>query len=826
MNIIEIQDSLKDLPDNALMQEMQMPTGSAPQFLVLSELKRRKRMRDEYQRRQNADMKTVAEEAISAAGMPQEGIMQMSQAMNPNSSIAQNTGMDTAMPMEPTQAPQPEQPMMMADGGKMLSELFEFNKDRGSRIGRKGGGDAINAYLRNELDPSSAEYRQIADLESRIGIDALRELSSQVVNPYGRSPSRREMRERTFFADPSMSQEESMATRRRLSGGEGIGSVSTNVEDFVASAPASVSFDTNYTGQGGTLPADLIPMQSVLATDPVTQLMAQRSNISVDDYISQMSPEARAQNLLRVSGQGSRFDKEADDAAYEEFSTTPSIYRPEVGMPTQEDLNLKAEEPSAPQVFPNDISVFEMDKIFNDEQDRRAAEAARMMNINKVPTDSPTFTGDVVPYLAGVSGDLLSATARGTGIARDAENDLNNPMVSMISSALEGQTGTEQMADFLEQENFRMMTPEDRLAQLGFRPITNVEGNQRFVNDAGRVVELQGEKVVELSGGEAMSAIDIAQRQGEDFSKSPVGNIPFGTYETDESGMVLPDTFAPLSLPIGDIESPKALENILGPESVIGELLDTESASEEQIETVKDLQDYKLRVDEESGDLLSAALPEGSTEFSFGKLISQDTSTAPAGKKSTTTSGGTGGTGGGVGGRIAKMLADREKSAEADKWLSLAQAGMALMASESPTFGGALGEAGLVGIGAMQKARKQYDADIMDLLTLQQRANAASSRGSGGLTASNMITLVRNLQDYKGDIEKRISDVNSMENFDSPEKKAADLKRLQAELMRTDFQIATYMGALGGGMGGQSFDVRGGSTQQPSVGYSLGTASQ
>ena len=58
MNIIEeIQDSLKDLPDNALMQEMQMPTGSAPQFPCLSELKRRKRMRDEYQHEQNADMR-------------------------------------------------------------------------------------------------------------------------------------------------------------------------------------------------------------------------------------------------------------------------------------------------------------------------------------------------------------------------------------------------------------------------------------------------------------------------------------------------------------------------------------------------------------------------------------------------------------------------------------------------------------------------------------------------------------------------------------------------------------------------------------------------
>ena len=56
MNIIELQDNLKELPDSALMKEMQMPSGNAPQFLVLSELKRRKRMRDEFQRREAADM--------------------------------------------------------------------------------------------------------------------------------------------------------------------------------------------------------------------------------------------------------------------------------------------------------------------------------------------------------------------------------------------------------------------------------------------------------------------------------------------------------------------------------------------------------------------------------------------------------------------------------------------------------------------------------------------------------------------------------------------------------------------------------------------------
>jgi hypothetical protein len=117
MNIIDLQERLKDLPENALMQEMQAPTGTAPQFLVLSELKRRKRMRDEYQRQEAQGMQTVAEEAITAAGMPQEGIMGLAQGMAPRSAIAQDTGVNDMMQQDSVRAPQPEQPMMMAGGG-------------------------------------------------------------------------------------------------------------------------------------------------------------------------------------------------------------------------------------------------------------------------------------------------------------------------------------------------------------------------------------------------------------------------------------------------------------------------------------------------------------------------------------------------------------------------------------------------------------------------------------------------------------------------------------------------------------------------------------
>jgi hypothetical protein len=105
-NILQIQERLKDLPQEALVKEMQQPTGSAPQFLVLSEINRRKRIRDDYQRQEAANIQTVAEEAVTAAGVPATGIMQMSKAMAPKTNMAQNTSAAEAMPTQPTRMAQ------------------------------------------------------------------------------------------------------------------------------------------------------------------------------------------------------------------------------------------------------------------------------------------------------------------------------------------------------------------------------------------------------------------------------------------------------------------------------------------------------------------------------------------------------------------------------------------------------------------------------------------------------------------------------------------------------------------------------------------------
>ena len=83
------------------------------------------------------------------------------------------------------------------------------------------------------------------------------------------------------------------------------------------------------------------------------------------------------------------------------------------------------------------------------------------------------------------------------------------------------------------------------------------------------------------------------------------------------------------------------------------------------------------------------------------------------------------------------MLSDREKDRETDKYMALAQAGLALMASKNPTLGGAIGEAGLAGVGALRKAKSQYDADILGLMGLEEKARSSRLSREAALAKAN-----------------------------------------------------------------------------------------
>lgn len=173
MNILDIQDKLKNLSQDQLSKEMQMPSGAVPQFLVLGELNRRQAMRQSMQQ-QNAGSQTVAQELLNSAGVPTEGISDMAQSMAPKSSIAQNTGIG-ALPQE---SPPPEQAGIAAlapQGQAAPQDQQPVGMFAGGPVRKMATGQMTNSMASTPLSfMSMDELNKAADAGSDAAINELR----------------------------------------------------------------------------------------------------------------------------------------------------------------------------------------------------------------------------------------------------------------------------------------------------------------------------------------------------------------------------------------------------------------------------------------------------------------------------------------------------------------------------------------------------------------------------------------------------------------------------------------------------------------------------
>ena len=108
MNIIEAEDLVKGLPDQALFQEAQFPSGRIPQYLAVSEVQRRQDMRQRFQAAQQEQQPSVKDQILQG-GIGSTGMAPEMSSMPP-----------MAPQMPPQGAPMPPQmppPMGMAGGG-------------------------------------------------------------------------------------------------------------------------------------------------------------------------------------------------------------------------------------------------------------------------------------------------------------------------------------------------------------------------------------------------------------------------------------------------------------------------------------------------------------------------------------------------------------------------------------------------------------------------------------------------------------------------------------------------------------------------------------
>jgi plasmid maintenance system antidote protein VapI len=121
MNIIEAEDLVKGLPDQALFQEAQFPSGRIPQFLAVSEVQRRQDMRQRFQAAQQEQQATVKDQilqgGIGSTGMAPE--MTSAPPMAPQ--------------MPPQGAPMPP-PVGMAMGGIVPYRMQEGRTVPGSPL--------------------------------------------------------------------------------------------------------------------------------------------------------------------------------------------------------------------------------------------------------------------------------------------------------------------------------------------------------------------------------------------------------------------------------------------------------------------------------------------------------------------------------------------------------------------------------------------------------------------------------------------------------------------------------------------------------------------
>lgn len=174
LNLIDTQDKLKNFSEEQLIKEMQMPSGSAPQFLVLGEINRRQKMRQEAQRQQGMQQSTVAQDAVAAAGVPQGGLADMAGALAPKTDVSGNTGIAAAA-----------EPQRMAEGGRVNKEypsaaaMWELSNDPATIAMANRMGMSVTEYVRT-LAPEA-----VSALAQRIqrGKDAAGRVYDDVFDP-------------------------------------------------------------------------------------------------------------------------------------------------------------------------------------------------------------------------------------------------------------------------------------------------------------------------------------------------------------------------------------------------------------------------------------------------------------------------------------------------------------------------------------------------------------------------------------------------------------------------------------------------------------------
>ena len=188
MNLIEISNQLKDVPDQFLMKEVQAPSGAYPSYLVISELTRRKRMRESALK--EAPTTTVAQDLADPGreqrqmAMAQAAQQMAAPSLNAAGLAAAPQAMESLAAQDAMGTTPPE--MMMPAQGMAAGGMVSFKQ--GGDIPRFQNTGYVSDPMFAQSEDFSVPSLSGADRDRLVSAMTLREL--QEFNRSGMVPER------------------------------------------------------------------------------------------------------------------------------------------------------------------------------------------------------------------------------------------------------------------------------------------------------------------------------------------------------------------------------------------------------------------------------------------------------------------------------------------------------------------------------------------------------------------------------------------------------------------------------------------------------------
>ena len=196
MDILEIEDVLKGLPDQSLMQEAKQPTGQVPQYMVVSEIQRRSKMRKSFEAQKEQPSSTITEQILtggvaSVAPPPPQMMGAMGMPQQPPAPPQQPPMGQQQPPMQPQQMP-PQQPPMPQQGAPMPPPVqmqgggqTPYSNPQGLIVQALEEGVPGSILIQQAPQFADLINRLEAQMLTKMGVDQYEDIKQDYI-PYGR----------------------------------------------------------------------------------------------------------------------------------------------------------------------------------------------------------------------------------------------------------------------------------------------------------------------------------------------------------------------------------------------------------------------------------------------------------------------------------------------------------------------------------------------------------------------------------------------------------------------------------------------------------------